>query len=503
MFRKSWLLAIITIFILSFSWSVAVIKADDASTPVESESLTEEIEDNESDDVNEDGNEDDSDATEEEANGDNEDNIDEDDIDETAIDETAEDEDSCEIGIAVYINSGETMEICAQQTLHIENSGSYIVTPEGLPDGTTITVTDAREEAYVINAEEEQGLLRTGDAYDIELNMPDEELNQPFTLNLTYDSTTANSDIYYYDDGTWIKQDGFETVDDQISIDVDHFSSYAVFADSSGEPEPDPKPEPGEIKDPEPKVCEEELVYTLGKDGDMEICADQKVNFLLDDSDEELTIDQRALAYIKTPSDLPDGTTINVTDIEKDDSVKKAETEQDLIVCGPILSFDLTLPDGTSFSDSFMLHMIFCNGGDNPDIYYYDEDNKKWEKQNAEIETKTPEEMEENSQITMFTELDSFSSYGVFDGIDESSEPSGDNGDDEEKKPSAEDNGDEKPDDDSTMITVEDGDDEIVSDGDVLPSTATNLFNYLLIGGGLLVAGLLVYFLRRKFATKQ
>src|SRR5699024_881795 len=103
-----------------------------------------------------------------------------------------------------------------------------------------------------------------------------------------------------------------------------------------------------------------------------------------------------------------------------------------------------------------------------------------------------------------------FSKYGVF-ALDEpyepeeSEEPKGEEGPNDENKYHDESTEKKGTEDDYTeLVTKDEADDgtgseqAIESNDDRLPSTATNLFNWMLIGGALLVVGLFLFLINRK-----
>ncbi len=148
-------------------------------------------------------------------------------------------------------------------------------------------------------------------------------------------------------------------------------------------------------------------------------------------------------AKVTMPSDLPAGTKLIVN--EKDVN----QTNHDgLTPSGDLLTFTFDLVDGSTVpSEGYTLTLSYDEGVDAEKvaIYYYNEAEDKWEYRGGDVD-------EANHIITL--KVPHFSSYGVFVEADTTSE---DPAEDEEE--------------------------------DELPDTFSNLYNYLLIGFLLLIAG--------------
>ncbi len=158
---------------------------------------------------------------------------------------------------------------------------------------------------------------------------------------------------------------------------------------------------------------------------------------------------------VKMPADLPAGTKVKVNEMDTD-----ATDHEGLDAAGDVLTFTFEFPEGsTPPAGSYTLVLSYEEGA-NPEavaIYYYNEETGKWEYKGGEVN-------EADRTITL--EVPHFSSYGVFVEVQEVV--------------------------DETV--VEDKQDE-------LPDTATNMFNWILFGGLLVVAGAgIVIFQRRKSA---
>jgi len=158
--------------------------------------------------------------------------------------------------------------------------------------------------------------------------------------------------------------------------------------------------------------------------------------------------------------------------------------------CGNVFGFTLNVPSDTSFDDAFTLTIPYCNGFSADDIYTYNDNTGEWKKQNGEFDY---------TEFTITMYPSALSTHGVFAlALD-----------DDDKKGTSENETENQDDDDSELeVTVEDGDDEeddgvvVTTSGNHLPSTATNVFNYLLIGAALLVAGFGFIFFKRRMAQK-
>ncbi len=194
---------------------------------------------------------------------------------------------------------------------------------------------------------------------------------------------------------------------------------------------------------------------------------------------------------ITFPHDLPSGTFVMITDVSGEGFVTNAEGIER---AGNVLDFKFDYPSGQSYTGSFELTMSYGNGfATEIDIYYYNENDAKWEAQNGTMDTN-------NNTITIHP--DHFSTYGVF-ALEEDKpgdDPKG-NGESEGSAPNGDgDNGNGKP------ITVDGGSDEndIKGTGDqVLSKTATNTFNMIAVGLILLVLGGISFVFIRRRALKQ
>src|SRR5699024_3033943 len=122
-------------------------------------------------------------------------------------------------------------EVCAGQMVHIADSHDFLVMPDDLPDGSTVSVSNLNEATIVTEIENMQ---RCGNVFDIVVNTPaDTSYTGNFTLTMLYCNGFAADDIYLYNGDTkeWEKQNGEFNYDDfSITIHPSHFSKYGVFA---------------------------------------------------------------------------------------------------------------------------------------------------------------------------------------------------------------------------------------------------------------------------------
>ncbi|MBU9713669.1 GLUG motif-containing protein [Evansella tamaricis] len=165
------------------------------------------------------------------------------------------------------------------------------------------------------------------------------------------------------------------------------------------------------------------------------------------------------------------------------------------------------------YQDFYILQMGYDSDeydADDVDIYYYNEDDEEWVAQDATVD---------EAAGTLTLEVDSFSTYGIFakveddDGDDDNGdgEDNGDqgdrNGEGDDGDDSIDDDGESSTgDDDSTEDDADETEEESTEeetpasgdDDEKLPSTATNVYNYLIAGFLLLITGVFLYVFARK-----
>ena len=113
-------------------------------------------------------------------------------------------------------------------------------------------------------------------------------------------------------------------------------------------------------------------------------------------------------------------------------------------------------------------------------IYYYNEDKGVWENQEGDVN-------KESQEISL--DVSHFSNYGVFSKVDQ---PVKEENPPVKKKPKG------KPGNDENGSEIKNGERQVMKKGGILPNTATNYYNMLLIG--LLLIGLagVTWYLQRK-----
>ncbi|WP_231710603.1 family 43 glycosylhydrolase [Gracilibacillus suaedae] len=209
-------------------------------------------------------------------------------------------------------------------------------------------------------------------------------------------------------------------------------------------------------------------------------------------------------ANVTMPTDLPAGTKVTVMTKNVEET-----NYEGLTPAGEMLTFTLEYPDGSIIpSNEFALEFGYNEDAktDSLAIYYYNEEADEWEYRGGEVN-------EENQVISL--QVSHFSTYGVFvsadssDGEDdqdgeggqvEEDSQDGEGGQVEEDSQDGEGGEDGQVEEDTQ--SGEDGQDrEAGQDGDddqtgkeneygqELPSTATNLFNYLIFGLLLFILG--------------
>ena len=149
---------------------------------------------------------------------------------------------------------GKTYDVHANDTIiiQVDDTNTTIEMPDYLPEGTKAIVEDARNRS---NATSAGNLIIAGDVFDVTIFGPNnEKVYGPFVLTMGYDIDSFNANevaIYYYDEDQdiWIKQDGTVNEDEgTVTVVVDHFSMYGVFA------ERETSSDPGEIESEDPQI---------------------------------------------------------------------------------------------------------------------------------------------------------------------------------------------------------------------------------------------------------
>lgn len=234
-----------------------------------------------------------------------------------------------------------------------------------------------------------------------------------------------------------------------------------------------------EINKTFPPIKEE----TPKEETEIEIKLDEKVAV---QKGQQITI-QGTNVTLVLPSDLPAGTVLTVTK-SSDDKIEKAKG---LKAVGDVLNFNFDFPNGfENYTGKYQLIMGYDDDSDNVDIYYYDEQSEQWVKQNGQL----------NKQLKEISlEVTHFSNYGVFAQV---SSNGGNNEDSENNETDDETNGNEnepndsEDSDDGEMYddtTDNQSDDNIDGTGKKLPKTATNYYNWMLVGFIMIAVGVIYW----------
>ncbi|WP_208586778.1 Ig-like domain-containing protein [Gracilibacillus suaedae] len=135
------------------------------------------------------------------------------------------------------INDLQFLEVEANQLYQIKGTRSTIKMPGDLPPDTKLAVSEKS-----IEDTDHQGLTLAGDSFTFTFDFPEgsEQPSEPYTLSLGYEEEVqGEKDIYYYqeENDQWMAQTAKYGENQTLTIDVSHFSSYAVLANASEETE--------------------------------------------------------------------------------------------------------------------------------------------------------------------------------------------------------------------------------------------------------------------------
>ncbi|WP_277679868.1 immunoglobulin-like domain-containing protein [Gracilibacillus dipsosauri] len=196
-------------------------------------------------------------------------------------------------------------------------------------------------------------------------------------------------------------------------------------------------------------------------------------------------------AKIKLPTDLPDGTIFIAKDVDWN-----AIAQPKWKLAGEIFDFHFRYPDGTEEpSNPFEITLGITDMDDSSSIYYYDEQNKAFNK----IEGIFNKDMK-----TLTAEVSHFSIYGVLNVVDEIPEEEqegniseedigdGNSGTDDDELG----NGGDKGDNGDSIDKVDQSKNNSTTNS--LPDTSTTIYNILLIGIVFVLIGFLLYLFRVK-----
>lgn len=408
----------------------------------------------------------------------------------------------------ISIEYGVATEVAAGQVVHLpgpsENSNGtsglngygHVTMPTDLPDQTLLTVSEVADVDTVTNSNGEE-LLRCGEVYSFNLETPEgTSYGDLASIALPYCNGLSDLDIYSLDDSNnWTKQNGNhnesfndytaqvslgthgvfsaerigedeeELVEDQDTNGEEIGNGVEEDEDTNGE-ETDDATETNEDK------CSDDMQITINLDEETNVCANQTIDIA------------DTMNQIVMPTDLPENTTLTVMDVGESVIVTEAKG---LYRGGDVLEFILTTPEGSEFTGNFELKMPYGNGVSVDDIFYYNEETEQWDAQGAEFDY---------DDFTLNTELSHLSTYGVF-GIDEEDESTKE----EVTKKNEEDDTNIKEEsskeDDSSEIAVSVEEDKDKKGG-LLPSTATGIFNWVLVGGVLIIIGFAFFIINKR-----
>jgi len=150
--------------------------------------------------------------------------------DEGTRDEGTGDEGSDDEGtgdeVKLELEKGQIQSIKANQVVTLKDSKVTIEMPFNLPEGATIMI-DSIEQLENLN----NGYVQAGDVIDVTLEGA--EGASVFKLELGYDSKYEEVSVFYYNESTgkWVEVGGEMNEEKAtITVMVDHFSTYGVFA---------------------------------------------------------------------------------------------------------------------------------------------------------------------------------------------------------------------------------------------------------------------------------
>ncbi|WP_058306662.1 immunoglobulin-like domain-containing protein [Gracilibacillus massiliensis] len=183
---------------------------------------------------------------------------------------------------------------------------------------------------------------------------------------------------------------------------------------------------------------------------------------------------------IQMPDDLPAGTLLTINEADAQALVNKP-----FELAGSIFDFEIIYPEGSQQpTDPFLLTLEVdeANQDEEVAIYYYNEADQKWEKQESNSEAQ---------QGMISAEVAHFSIYGVLMRETTGEQPNDNNEPDPEQP---KDN--EQPTEPEEEEKPQNGEDK--QDNKELPDTATTLFNWLAIGSLLVIVGVGLVVIRRR-----
>ncbi|WP_058306261.1 glycosyl hydrolase 53 family protein [Gracilibacillus massiliensis] len=194
---------------------------------------------------------------------------------------------------------------------------------------------------------------------------------------------------------------------------------------------------------------------------------------------------------ITLPNDLPTGTTLIVKEVDL--------TYEGLNRAGDLFDFEFDYPIGNEPNGEFTLVLEYDSSNysaDEINIYYLNEKTGEWEHRGGEAE-----------KGTIRLQVPHFSIYGVFaeetDDANNEENPPVDNQDETNEEDQQVENQDqtneEDPQVDNNQETNQKNNQE--NEKDKLPDTATNLFNWILLGAILIIIGVSVIYIKKRMQS--
>lgn len=220
---------------------------------------------------------------------------------------------------------------------------------------------------------------------------------------------------------------------------------------------------------------------------------------------------------IVLPSDIPEGATLEIT-IPNEETTPYTD---DFVLAGDWFDFTFTGIEGVTGTFELTLGIHDDANLDKVGMYHFNEEQGAWEFVEATVD---------QSKRTITANVNEFSVYAVFERIEEEEEEKDreedgntedeDDGKENDQKEDLDTDGDngegstDDQDDEDTTGTVdldehdgthaiEDQTDDQTSSGEKLPETATNTYNYMLIGLFLLMIGSTLIFIQKQRATRS
>lgn len=176
-----------------------------------------------------------------------------------------------EIPEEVEVNLGETIQVYPGQNITIKGTNVQILIPATIEPGTMLTVTSTDEEVLtkVKNLKAVGAVLHFNFEYPVyatSLEMKNENVDHLFTLTFGYEHDSDEVAIYHFNEAAdqWEKVGGQVNKETkEVSVQVEHFSNYGVFAEVTEQP-----PEKDEEGSDDEMVEEDEETKVVIQDGE-------------------------------------------------------------------------------------------------------------------------------------------------------------------------------------------------------------------------------------------